>query len=439
MLLRYEVGNYKSFKEKQIFELFAGKQQKKKERLLDANDAKVIPVSVFYGANAAGKSNFIESIKVSKNIISNGVKAILNDDYYFKNNLDFKEKPTHFEYEIFLNGVSYAYGFLINMEMKKIVGEWLYKIGKEEEMLYEIDHINKKFDHSFKNFESIERLEILFEDILNMENSLFITELDRRKYTIDNEELLFLQKIFFWFEHKLEIIDPTNEIPLPVSFNSSFKEDLILLLQNFDTGITDFKYKEIPRERLEGYIPEDLIDEIIESIDDNPVYLKSPSNLFKFALEDDSLVVHELLFSHGVKNIWYHLGDESDGTKRLIQLIGLLNSDNSDKVFVIDEIDRSIHPKLTYKFIETFLKKQLNTQLIASTHESSLLNQDLLRRDEIWFIDRDSDMSSKIYCLEEFKERFDKDIHKGYLDGRYGAVPIFNDFNCMEDDLECLG
>ena len=119
--------------------------------------------------------------------------------------------------------------------------------------------------------------------------------------------------------------------------------------------------------------------------------------------------------------------EESDGTVRILDLIEILLS-NESKTYVIDELDRCLHPSLTYKFIEVFLDLAVkrNIQLIATTHESRLLDFDLLRRDEVWFINKRNTGESDIYSLEEYNERFDKKIDKAYLEGRYGGVPIFS-------------
>ena len=99
---------------------------------------------------------------------------------------------------------------------------------------------------------------------------------------------------------------------------------------------------------------------------------------------------------------------------------------DSEKVYLIDELDRCFHPELTYKFIERFLKlTNSNSQLIVTTHESRLLNFDLLRRDEIWFANREKNGPTDLYSLERYNERFDKKIDKAYLEGRYGGVPLF--------------
>ena len=112
---------------------------------------------------------------------------------------------------------------------------------------------------------------------------------------------------------------------------------------------------------------------------------------------------------------------------RLLDLLEILLC-KENKTYIVDELDRCLHPSLTYKFVETFLElaEQNGVQLIVTTHESRLMDFDLLRRDEIWFVDKNNAGESSIYSLEEYNTRFDQKIDKAYLDGRYGGVPVFN-------------
>ena len=149
----------------------------------------------------------------------------------------------------------------------------------------------------------------------------------------------------------------------------------------------------------------------------------------------------KLLFQHGEDETLYEFGEESDGTQRLIELLDIILNESKDMVFIIDELDRSFHPQMTRKFVETFLKRteKKNTQLIITTHESNLMDLSLLRRDEIWFAEKENDNSTRLYTLEKFKIRYDKVINKDYLAGRYGAVPVFKDFDYLWGEGENNG
>ena len=141
----------------------------------------------------------------------------------------------------------------------------------------------------------------------------------------------------------------------------------------------------------------------------------------------EDIKFHIINFKHFSDEEYFSLGDESDGTVRLLELYSILY-DKRDKTYFIDELDRSLHPNLTYTFIKKFLSKTNNSQLIVSTHEDRLLDLNILRRDEIWFVEKDKIGNSQLYSLEQFKTRFDKDIMNAYLEGRYGSVPKFSFF-----------
>ena len=130
----------------------------------------------------------------------------------------------------------------------------------------------------------------------------------------------------------------------------------------------------------------------------------------------------------------FELTDESDGTQRLLNLIpALRHLEATSAVYVIDEIDRSLHPILVWKFLEYFLKSctSCKSQMIVTTHESNLLDLDLLRRDEIWFSEKDRSCSTRLYSLMDFKVRDDLAIRKHYLQGRFGAIPFLGNLDCL--------
>ena len=128
---------------------------------------------------------------------------------------------------------------------------------------------------------------------------------------------------------------------------------------------------------------------------------------------------------------YFEINEESDGTQRLIDLIpAIIDLFKGNKVFVIDELDRSLHPKLSNSILNIFLNGTSNvkSQLIVTTHETSLLNLKNIRKDEIWFIEKNKNGEASLYSLEEFKPRFDKEIRKNYLLGRFGAIPNVSEF-----------
>ena len=148
---------------------------------------------------------------------------------------------------------------------------------------------------------------------------------------------------------------------------------------------------------------------------------------------EGNIITTKMMQNHGDKQELFEYQDESDGTQRLFDLIPLFYEHNGNRAIFIDEIDRSLHTNLTRKFLEKFYKltEGDTSQIIATTHDSNLLDLELLRQDEIWFVKRMKDHSSRIYSLNHFRERYDKIIDKEYLLGRYDAIPVFD-----EDILE---
>ena len=155
--------------------------------------------------------------------------------------------------------------------------------------------------------------------------------------------------------------------------------------------------------------------------------MRSNKDFFIIKIGEDEISCQTIKFCHENEGMLFSLAEESDGTVRLLDLLEILLA-GEGRTYVLDELDRCLHPSLTYTFVETFLKlaEKKNIQLIVTTHESRLLDFNLLRRDEVWFVNKRADGASNLYSLEEYNERFDKKIDRAYLEGRYGGVPIFN-------------
>lgn len=198
---------------------------------------------------------------------------------------------------------------------------------------------------------------------------------------------------------------------------------------------------EVPVEKVLGNLPKRIQEKLIANIEKKTVEMKADNDTKELGIimrssrdffvlnidKEENVVCRTIKFSHGEKNILFDLSEESDGTVRVLDLLEVLLS-GEGKTYIIDELDRCLHPSLTYKFVDTFLRMaaQKDIQLIVTTHESRLLDFDLLRRDEIWFVDKRKSGESDIYSLEEYNTRFDQKIDKAYLEGRYGGVPVFN-------------
>lgn len=453
MLIRFNVSNFLSFDNEQEFSMISGKVTKFNERIVKDESMEILKFAALYGANASGKSNLIKAIDTAKKIVVNGIDSITENDLHFKLKSENKEKPTKFEFEFKINGAYYAFGFHVLLSSSVILGEWLYELTpSQDKLIYERDMQQRAFDNGkdFSSNENTIRYIIYSKDIMNMDQVLFLKEISRKN--LNDPDFEVFNSIYDWFDEKLTVVYP--DMPLSKGenvFNSRSGVEIVKLLEYLDTGITDFVYEESTMEEVKRFLSDKYYENLLDIMRDvshqdqkqaqiaeedrifmrGEVLVQTKRHIFQINYENYKWTIHKLLFKHGDSDILFEFGEESDGTKRLIELLSIFDNDNNNKIIFIDELDRSFHPQMTRKFVETFFKLTTNqfTQLIITTHESNLLDLQLLRRDEIWFVERDSNNRSKLYSLENFKVRYDKKVDKDYLDGRYGAVPVFKNFN----------
>ena len=234
--------------------------------------------------------------------------------------------------------------------------------------------------------------------------------------------------------------------PYSYFLSTENKETISKILSAYDTGITGYSIVDNTKEMLKAQIPEDMYKSIVSDLlkmkeakkgDTASIILRSPREFFILKLdEDDNLISETLQFSHKASSSTFGIDEESDGTTRLMDLMTVLLDKRDEAVYVIDEIDRCLHPQLTTRFVMDFLylAGRRNIQLIVTTHESSLLDFEILRKDEIWFVNKE-DGASQLYPLEDFSERFDKKIEYAYKNGEYKAKPNFENIYPLLDSF----
>ena len=439
MLIRFRVQNYLSFKDEVELSMIPGKTRQHLNHIISGGESRyavdLLRSAVIYGANASGKSNLIKAIDFSRDLILDGTKPRQSiQTIPFKLDRVSLNTPSRFEFELRTKGKDYIYGFQITQE--KVVSEWLYELKlTTQELIYErrTSEENKAIVE-FGNIKFEEKKEKDFISFVAMgtrPNQLYLTECNEKNVKL-------FEPVFQWFARSLVIIFPETRFSISDKSPKTI-EILSEYLDKFDTGIcgveihTSTNLEKFPK----GFLKK-ISDELSkEENKDKKAGLVGPrgERIFLSLTEQGDITGSELVFKHKMGDcqdeIAFEYEEESDGSIRLIDLIPVLfMGENSEKVFLIDELDRSLHPHLCFQLIEGFLKRESQlTQLIATTHESNLLDLDLLRRDEIWFIEKDKFGSSNLYSLEEFNPRYDKDIQKGYLLGRFGAIPIIGEKN----------
>jgi len=427
MLLNLSLENWMSFKEKVTFSMIATRERQHGDRVtkLDKYQTRVLPIAALYGANASGKTNFFKALSFAKSLIVTGTRAdALIPVESFKLDSNITPKPTSFVFELLIDQDIYEYSF--SLTRKRVVEEQLTLISStSERVLYhrkgDLIELDKTLDKD------------LFFDFVfrgTRENQLYLTNTVSQK--VDT-----FKAVYDWFNDTLELIAPDSRFePFDQFFDENHKlyPTMNDALTYLDTGISRLGSENIPFEHLP--VSEALKTKLREDVKENTSVrlIGGPNNdRFIVTRKDDILYASKLVTYHQNSDnteIKFEMHQESDGTQRIIDLLPTflnLSTQNRPKVYVIDEIGRSLHTLLIRKLIESYLSKCSNnsrTQLLLTTHDVLLLDQKLLRRDEMWVAERNDDGVSHLRSLSDYKDiRYDKDIRKSYLQGRFGGIP----------------
>lgn len=436
MLIRFIAKNIFSFKDETEFNLFPNKTQRLKHHKVTNGEFEFLRYSAIYGANGSGKSNLIKSLSVLESIIEEGKLPSEINELKFKLDEENLVSPISLGAEFIANNNVYFY--TITFEDGKILNEYLALSHKDNDELIFDRNINNSIQiiEFFKDYYKSEK-EKLFAEVLAEKlvqpNELLITFLSK-KYSSDFKAV---KSAYDWFVDTLVILKPDTK-PGGIAHILDSEPSMLNFANKFipslNTGISEI---EIEKKKFEDFFGKESSKMKKKLIDD----LKVKPNQLSIAThnetgeevalvyENEEIIAKRLITKHtnslGNK-IEFNLGQESDGTKRLIDYIPAFREIiSNDKVYVIDEIERSIHPMTIKEIISKLtLNEQVKGQLIFSTHESNLLDQNILRPDEIWFAQKDFDGSSKIYSLSDFKIHNTIDIENGYLKGRFGGIPF---------------
>lgn len=452
MLVRFNVKNFLSFNTRdndksEEFSMIAGKVRSKKEHIYDDGKNKLLKFAAIYGANAAGKSNLVKAIDFMQHTIVVGLPNG-HTNKYCKAASSNKDKASYFEMEIMLGGKYYSYGYEVVLSQSRFVSEWLVELNSDntEKLIFErnIEEGRYKLGPMLKQKGLVDKLNIYADDICDDSSVLFLSIMNQNKKNLyqEFERATILRDVFIWIKDYLDVNYPNQPLSdYTYLSRANNVEEVCRIISAFGTGITGFRMVDVPIEKVLGELPPKLRQHITKDIEKKrskirgskkdieiALVMRSSVDFFIITLDSsDKVNCQTIEFSHDNNDALFQLSEESDGTVRVLDLLEILLA-GENKIYVIDELDRCLHPSLSYKFVETYLQiaEKRNIQLIVTTHESRLMDFNLLRRDEIWFIDKKSNGESNIYSLEEYNARFDQKIDKAYLEGRYGGVPIFS-------------
>jgi len=431
MLIRFVVTNFLSFNEESEFNMIAGSFKTHKHHVYNAGKVDVLKAAVFYGANGSGKSNLMKAIRFIQETVRDGGIAQPVDDKKFKLNKNNSKKPISFEVEFSIGNKIYSYG--ISLNHFEVIEEWLYESGitVEDKLVFERrltetgETVIKMADKYFKTQKEKTLIELIKENLLQKEKLLLglynILKIDE------------ITSVHDWFVTRLIVIFPGTEFQgiLPLLLSSEgLKRHFDQLLKSFDTGINQLASAVIDFDKYEIDPKEKMTRKEIETQMKTVPFLINNETNSVIIWDNGKLVVKKAISFHMDNmgnNVPFMISEESDGTKRLLDFIpALYNLLQQDYTYLIDEIDRSLHPSLLCAMITKIMADQTTKgQLIFTSHESNLIDFDIFRQDEIWFVEKDNKSGdTKMYSLSEFKPRYDLDIRKGYLKGRFGAIPF---------------
>ena len=426
MIISFSVENWMSFRDRATFSMVASRERQHGTRVskLGKYQTRVLPIAAIYGGNASGKTNFFKALSFAKTLVVKGSRldSLIPVETF---RLDDGEmtRPARFAFELLVDETIYDFSFAVTR--KAVLEERLVKItSTSEKVLYDRRDDKPNFAPSLAKDPF---LQFAFRGTRN--NQLFLTNSVSQK--VDH-----FRPVYDWFKNTLDLIAPDSRFQL---FEQFFDEGPLYtamseLLPRLDTGIARLGSEEIPFENIP--LPEPLKLELQEEVQEGEsISLSNPSRNDRFVVtrKDGELIAKKLVAFHPKSDgteAKFEMRQESDGSQRIIDLLPAfldLSEQTSQKVYVIDEVDRSLHSLLIRNLIEAYLEccsAETRTQLLLTTHNVMLMDQQLLRRDEMWVTERDASGATDLFSFSEYEDiRYDKDIRKSYLQGRMGGVP----------------
>lgn len=420
MLIEFNVANFLSFREKATLSLSSAKGGELKDSNTFTPKAPSTPVllqsSVIYGANAAGKSNLIKALEnMQELVLRSASESQASEELPIRPFLlDGKspQSPSEFEVTFISEGVRYQYGFAATKE--RIVEEWLlaYPKGRAQRWIERI-YDEKTQSYLWGAMHRLSGQKHVWQDATR-ENALFLST----AMQLNSQQL---KPVFAWFKKTLHvgrIAGWSRRFSIEQCEQKETKMDIVRFLKSVDLDIEDI---EIEKEKFKSdMLPEDMPDEMKSEAEKN---FKGKS------------VVTNIRTAHLLptgEKVLFNMNDESDGTQKVFALAGpWLDTLEHGYVLVIDELHNSLHPFMVKFLVSLFHNKETNThgaQLIFTTHDTSILNQEIFRRDQVWFCEKDKEESSTLKPLSDFSPRKKtENLEKGYLAGRYGALPYLRD------------
>lgn len=410
MLLQFKVKNFQSIKEEAILSMVPSSDKSHPENLAHEGKKDALKSAAIYGANAAGKSAviraFVAAIMAVRTSDTRNITQKIPGMVPFKFDEETAQGPCSFEfYFVAQNGVPYRYGFTADADCVHEEYLYYYSSARPSRIFERGDKFtyNQADESSFSKYEE-----------KNTPNKLFLA-------TATNWGNAKTAPAYQWLADSIDVYEPdfTMQTLALQAFEKDeqgeLKQFTLSLLRQADINIDEIKVDIVP-------LSNQAKELVFTDSAGNPV----PQGQVKAVRIHAG---HHVQSESGKEaKFFLDLNEESLGTKQLFWLSPILKEVfGKGKTMVIDELDRSLHPFLVQFLVELFHTpeiNQTNAQLIFTTHDTTLLSLDTFRRDQIYFVEKDPHTAAtELYSLDEFSVRKNENIEKGYLLGRYGAIP----------------
>lgn len=440
MLLKYSVSNFKSIGHNIDFSMFptTANIEKKytKEIQTKAGTWKILRRSAFYGPNASGKSSFIQSIDFARDFIVDGVSSGKGTGInQFKGIFEDMDQQSVFQFTLLAEDDEiYEYGF--SLDSKQVYEEWLmiltdkgfvpmFERQTDSEAQTEIEVSSKFARKGSKNRELAELLKETIKE--KQKNQLFL-------YKLYDNGVKRVEPVMEWFQ-SIQVVFPSSKIrflPIRINQDMDFKKFISESLRKMDTGVVqvstvsdeldfhDFAEK--------AHFPKELIQDIEEK--KHGMFSIGGKYYIFGEQKENRMKLIQIKFEHRLnsQSVEFDLEDESDGTQRLLDLLPMLFAmdKKTRNIYFVDEIDRSLHTKLSKYLLNLFLENSVesNCQIIYTAHDINLIDLDSFAQDEIWFVEKKNTGETTIKPMSDFEIKKGQNVLKAYLNGRFGAVPV---------------
>lgn len=423
MLIEFSVTNYRSILERQTLNMAASTYFKELEALNtfipDQDDGvpRLLRSSVLYGPNASGKSTLIQALRFAKQQILNSHKESQEGEEIevvpFKLTAQSRADDSEFEITFIEQGVRYEYGFRCNRQ--RFTEEWLiaYPLERAQKWFHRVfDTTAGKDVYKFSaTFLGGRKRHDWAEETRS--NALYFS----RVVQLNNEQL---KPAFEWFKKRLRVVESASSLGAGYTVKrcnvEGDKQKIISFMNSADLSIADIRLKTelFSTDQVPKDIPAEVRDEFSRRLAGKEL------TTVRF-VHTDVVTKEPIEFSEK---------EESDGTRALFAFAGpWLDVIENERVLVVDELDTSLHPLLVHHLVKRLHHEGTKAQLIFTTHDTTLLSQKLLRRDQVWFMEKNEKSATRLYPLSDFSPRDNEAIERGYLNGRYGGIPFLKDLD----------